>query len=83
MKESYYICQNCGRLSTLSEQLEVCDNGGMPYCYCKFMPERIFVMYKKINKKLWKELKELKTNKLRLRRHIQHKANRGRQGKNE
>jgi len=68
-KETYYICPECGELSTFSEQLEACAGGGMPYCYCEFGGERgrIFIGYKKINKKLWEELKQLKTDKLRLK----------------
>ncbi len=65
-KEKYYICPNCGELSTFSEQLDACSKGGMPYCYCEFENGRIFIQYKRIKKKLWEELKALKTDKLRL-----------------
>ena len=69
-KEKYYICPNCGELSTFSEQLEACSNGGMPYCYCEFDNGRIFIEYKRISKALWEKLKVLKTNKLRLSKYI-------------
>jgi hypothetical protein len=77
-KEKYYICPSCGELSTLSQQIEACSGGGMPYCYCKYGGERgrVFVGYKRINKKLWEELKELKTDKLRLRKYLQYKISR-------
>ena len=57
----------------------------MPYCYCEYGGERgrVFVDYKRINKKLWNELKELKADKLRLRRYLQYKSNKiGRKTKN-
>ncbi len=82
MKEKFrergYICPSCGELSTFSEQLDACSNGGMPYCYCEFGGEmgRIFIGYKRINKKLWQELKELKTDKLRLRGYLKYKIGR-------
>lgn len=74
-KESYNICLDCGDLSTLTKQLEACSSGGMPYCYCRYLQERIFVRYKKISKELWQELNLLKTDKLRLKRYLQHKMN--------
>ncbi len=75
-KEKYYICPSCGELSTFSQQLEACSGGGMPYCYCEFGGEmgRIFIGYKRINKKLWQELNILKTDKLKLRKYLQYKA---------
>ncbi|HIG94299.1 MAG: hypothetical protein QT05_C0049G0004 [archaeon GW2011_AR13] len=77
-KEKYYICPSCGELSTYSKQLEEASQGGMPYCYCEFGGERgrIFIDYKKINKKLWEELKNLKINKLRLREYKKYKTER-------
>ena len=39
------------------------------------MNEEIFVGYKKISKELWQELNLLKTDKLRLKRYLQHKMN--------
>lgn len=68
-KERYYICPECGELSTYSKQLEDACEGGMPYCYCKFNNGRIFIRYKRISKKLWEELKKLKSNKLRLKKY--------------
>lgn len=81
VKEIYYICPSCGELSTFSKQLENCSEGGMPYCYCEFFGERgrIFVEYKRINKKLWEELKELKTDKLRLRVYLEYKLKKKKQ----
>lgn len=75
-KETYYICPECGELSTFSQQLESCAEGGMPYCYCEFGGERgrIFIGYKKISRKLWEELKKLKTDKLRLKNYIKFKV---------
>jgi len=75
IKEAHYICPSCGELSTFSQQLEACSQGGMPYCYCEFGGERgrIFIGYKRINKKLWEELKKLKSNKLRLKEYLQYK----------
>ena len=75
-REMYYICPLCGGLSTLSQQLEDASGGGMPYCYCEFGGERgrIFIGYKRISKKLWEELKELKTDKLRLKEYIKYKV---------
>jgi len=74
-KESYYICPNCGELSTLTKQLDACSGGGMPYCYCKFMPERIFVEYKKINQKLWGQLNTIKIDRLRLKKYLEYRLN--------
>ena len=75
-KESYYICPECGELSTFSQQLESCSSGGMPYCYCEFGGERgrIFIGYKRINKTLWTEFKELKSDKLRLKAYLKYKV---------
>jgi len=75
-KEEYSICPNCGELSTFSQQLYACSNGEMPYCYCEFGGERgrIFIGYKRINKKLWNELSSLKNNKLRLKEYTKHKT---------
>ena len=56
-KEKYYICSNCKELSTETDLLDACSNGGMPYCYCEFNNGRIFNKYKKINKKEWMKLK--------------------------
>ncbi len=74
-KESYSICLKCGELSTFSQRIEACSNGGMPYCYCEFGGERgrIFIGYRRINKQLWEKLKEFKKNKLRLKVYIQYK----------
>lgn len=72
-KEIYYICPECGELSTYSKQLEEASQGGMPYCYCRFNHGRIFICYKRINKKLWEELKNLKTDNLRLKSYIKYK----------
>jgi hypothetical protein len=58
IKEVYYICPSCGVLSTNSELLEACGQGGMPYCYCEFGEERIFIGYKRVSKKLWEGLKK-------------------------
>ena len=75
IKEGFYICPECGELSTLSQQLEACSNGGMPYCYCEFGGERgrIFIGYRRINKTIWTELKELKSDKLRLKAYLKYK----------
>jgi len=73
-KEKHYICPNCGKLSTESQLVEDASEGGLPYCYCKFTEGRIFIGYKRINKKLWQELKELKTDKLRLKNYIKYKV---------
>ena len=63
-KGVYYACPSCGDISTNSELLEACGQGGTPYCYCEFGEERIFIGYKRISKKLWGELgKERKTRK--------------------
>ena len=77
IRESYYVCPNCGELSTFSQQVEDCSRGGMPYCYCEFLGERgrIFVGYKRINKKLWEELKALGSDKLRLKMYAKYKLN--------
>lgn len=34
--EKYYICPECGDLTTETKILEECSNGGMDMCYCKF-----------------------------------------------
>jgi hypothetical protein len=83
LKEIYYICPSCGELSTYSKQIEGCSAGAMPYCYCEFSGERgrIFVGYKRINKRLWAELKKLKTDKLRLKEYIKDKTNKLRKEK--
>lgn len=75
IREGYYICPSCGELSTFSQQLEDCSEGGMPYCYCEFLGEggRIFIGYKKINKKLWEELKALGSDKFRLKAYVKYK----------
>ena len=72
-REMYYICPNCGELSTYSKQLEGCFGGGMPYCYCEFGRERVFINYKRINKKLWNELNKLKSNMARLKTYLKYK----------
>jgi hypothetical protein len=67
IKEMYYICPDCGALSTLSSQLEDFDIGGLPYCYCKYNScLRILIEYKRIQKKLYDKLKQIKSNKNRL-----------------
>ncbi len=53
VKEKYYKCPDCGNLTTETNLLDACSNGGMPYCYCKFDEGRIFVGYKKISKNNW------------------------------
>ena len=72
-KEIYYICPNCGALNTETLLLEEVNGGSCGMCYCEFDNERILNKYKKINKKLWEELKNLKTNKLRLKQYLKHK----------
>ncbi len=75
--EKYYICPECGELSTYSLQIESASQGGLPYCYCEFNNGRIFISYKRINKKLWQELKDLKTDKLRLKAYLKYKVEKG------
>ncbi len=65
--EKYYICPQCEDLSTFSEQLDACSNGGMPYCYCEFDNGRIFIGYRRISKSLWETLNNLKNKKSRLK----------------
>jgi len=65
-KEIYYICPKCKELSTETELLRACSNGGMPYCYCEFDNDRIFIGYKRISKKQWKILKEQRGKKVKL-----------------
>ena len=74
-REGNYICPSCGGLSTFSQQLEEASQGGLPYCYCEFGGERgrIFIGYKRINKKLWERLKDCKTDKLRLKKYLEYK----------
>ena len=36
MKETFYICENCGNLTTESEILDECSNGGTGLCDCRF-----------------------------------------------
>ena len=37
MEEQYFICKNCGNLTTYSEMIEACGNGGSADCYCDYM----------------------------------------------
>ncbi|MEK6823988.1 MAG: hypothetical protein AABY06_03035 [Nanoarchaeota archaeon] len=68
-KEKYYICPKCGALNTETQTLEEISNGSCGMCYCEFNNERILNKYKKINKRLWEELKKLKSDKLRLKKY--------------
>jgi len=36
MKESFYICDNCGRLTTQTERLKECSSGGNGECSCLY-----------------------------------------------
>ena len=69
-REAYHICPNCGELNTETSILEEVSEGSCGMCYCEFSNGRILNKYKKINKKLWGELKGLKNNKLRLKRYM-------------
>jgi len=69
VSEKYYICPNCGDLTTQTKILEEISGGSCGMCYCEFNRGRILNKYKRVNKQLWKELKKLKTNKLRLKRY--------------
>ena len=44
--EKYYICHECGNLSTESKNLEDCEQGGIGLCECRYM---IFEWSKKYN----------------------------------
>ena len=37
MKERYFICHECGELSTWTEQMRDCEHGGTGLCDCRFM----------------------------------------------
>ena len=71
MSEKYFICEECGNLSTLSEQLEECESGGNGLCGCLFMEfewnketndidvwcPRVYPQWTKIKKKWYDKLK--------------------------
>lgn len=65
--EKYYLCLNCGDLSTQTRILEEVSGGSCGMCYCEFNRGRILNKYKRINKQLWGKLKKLKSNRLRLK----------------
>jgi len=80
-KERYFICENCGELTTWSEILKDCGSGGMGLCYCKFTEPfwseeygcidtdtlRLFTDYTEISKDLYERLKFEKNDVLRLK----------------
>lgn len=80
MNERYFICSNCGELTTWSAILEECSNGGMGMCYCRFCSMqwdtkwnkfepvylRIFEEYTEIPKKVYEGLMGEKNTVLRL-----------------
>ena len=37
MLERYFICKECGELTTYSKILESCSNGGEGSCYCNYL----------------------------------------------
>lgn len=41
MKESFYICDNCGQLKTQTELLKECSNGGSGECGCLYFQYEI------------------------------------------
>lgn len=78
--ESYYICPNCGELTTETDRLEECGSGGNGYCGCEFTIsrwseeyetldaecQRYYSDYIPISKDLFEELNNEKNTKLRL-----------------
>lgn len=73
LAEKYYICQNCGTLNTETQILEEVSGGSCGMCYCEFDNGRILNKYKRISKSSWERLKELKTNKSKLREYLKYK----------
>ena len=65
-KHEYYVCPNCGDFLTLVQILEDVGEGSCGMCYCEFNNGKIFNKYKRISRKEWERLKELKTDKTRL-----------------
>ncbi len=60
----YYICEECGELTTEKELINDCSDGGQGMCYCRFLyrywdrdidlddvlTDRIFIPYTEIRK---------------------------------
>jgi hypothetical protein len=80
-KERYFICPNCGELTTWNQILRECGSGGVGLCGCGFThpfwsegydcidieTPRIYHGYIEINKDLFDRLKSEKNDVLRLR----------------
>ena len=49
-REKYFLCPQCGALTTKSEILKDCSSGGMGMCDCLFFNGRIFTEYNEITK---------------------------------
>lgn len=80
MKNKYYICPNCGELTTEKEILEDISCGGSDMCTCKYTKyywneedkefdvdyPRIYSPYKEININLYSFLKDIYNDVIRL-----------------
>lgn len=80
-KEKFFICEECGELSTLTEQLHDCEQGGNGLCSCLYTAfewsdkfndiehwfPRMYPDWTRIKKKWYDRLKGEKNHVLRLR----------------
>ncbi len=78
---TYYICEDCGELTTEDRLLEECSTGGSGMCYCRFLykfwdedlngpdceTDKILMAYTKIKKKIYNWLLSEDNTVIRLR----------------
>lgn len=50
-REKYFMCPQCGELTTWTAILDECGSGGQGMCYCEYDNGRVFIEYEEISKK--------------------------------